>query len=274
MIVRDPCAIGRFYPQNADQLAEVVPHYLKAGTKPKIQPWAFLLPHAGYVFCGDVIGKTLGGGEIFDTVVVLCPNHTGRGKAFSVWPSGVWKMPMGNFPIDEDLVQKLSAPFEQDCLAHLNEHAIEVLLPFLYYAHKGRVMRIVPICVGTQHPMALQMAGQALGKVLRDEQKQGKNISVVISSDMNHYEEHSRTLEKDALAFERIQANDPQGLLAVCQQEEITMCGVAPCALCLYMAQSMGMLTAEIVAHTTSGPSSGNFRQTVGYAGIRFYFAA
>ncbi|MBQ7585182.1 MAG: AmmeMemoRadiSam system protein B, partial [Desulfovibrionaceae bacterium] len=108
-VIREPVAIGRFYPQNRDQLEEAIPAYLTQGAKlagqlPPTNPWALMLPHAGYFFCGHVIAATLYGLELPDTLIIFCPNHTGRGQAFGVWPNGEWKTPLGNFPIAEDLV--------------------------------------------------------------------------------------------------------------------------------------------------------------------------
>ncbi|MBQ7618143.1 MAG: AmmeMemoRadiSam system protein B, partial [Desulfovibrio sp.] len=89
-IIREPVAIGRFYPQNKEQIAEVVPAYF-AKVRPQIkdkpaQPWAVLLPHAGYFYCGEVLAATLTDLELPETIMLICPNHTGRGKAFGVWP--------------------------------------------------------------------------------------------------------------------------------------------------------------------------------------------
>ncbi len=98
MLLRQPVAHGRFYPGRPDDLARETSEYLAAcapAEKDSRKPWAVMLPHAGYIFCGNIIGKTLAGTELAPRLVVLCPNHTGRGQVLGVWPSGAWLDPCG-----------------------------------------------------------------------------------------------------------------------------------------------------------------------------------
>ena len=97
MLIRNPVAAGRFYPAAPAALIREVRACLDAGAairRPGVQgasapaeteavsrPWGLMLPHAGYVYCGRVLGATLAGVELPRTLVVLCPNHTGRGQA-------------------------------------------------------------------------------------------------------------------------------------------------------------------------------------------------
>ena len=64
------------------------------------RPWGLMLPHAGYVYCGRVLGATLAGVELPRTLIVLCPNHTGRGQTLGVWPEGAWLTPLAPLPVD------------------------------------------------------------------------------------------------------------------------------------------------------------------------------
>mgnify|MGYP000429391849 CR=1 FL=1 len=178
--------------------------------------------------------------ELPHTLVVLCPNHTGRGQALGVWPEGAWLTPLAPLPVDADLAAALiergdgNGGFAADMLSHLGEHAVEVVLPFLQVAAgEERPLRITPVCVGTQQPEALRAAGQALADVLAGCRSKGQEVGVIVSSDMNHYEDERRTVEKDALALERALACDPEGLLAVAARERISMCGAGPLALAL-----------------------------------------
>lgn len=276
MPTRQPVVAGRFYPANAGQLKNEVRHWLKAGESAPArdkQPWGFMLPHAGYVFCGDVIGKTLTGVDLPARLVILCPNHTGNGKMLSVWPRGEWLTPLGPVHVDTDLAEDILAQgggFEPDYRAHMGEHSIEVLLPFLLELAEGT--SIVPICVGTQNPEVLGVAGHALAKALKLPRNAGTGI--IVSSDMNHYENEVKTLAKDELALAQVCAASPEGLLRVVNMEKISMCGAGAMALALYAARDLGGAEVEVVAHETSGKASGDFNRTVGYAGLRLYTGA
>ncbi|MBD5647308.1 MAG: AmmeMemoRadiSam system protein B [Desulfovibrio sp.] len=278
MPVRQPVVAGRFYPGNPGALRRELEHFLAAPAEPggPARPaWGCMLPHAGYVYSGGVAGATLAGLHLPERLVILCPNHTGRGQPLGVWPGGAWLTPLGAVPVDEALARALIAAgggFGPDVQSHLGEHSIEVLLPFLQAARGERgdvVPAVVPVCVGTRHPEALARAGEALAAVLA--RPENADVGVVVSSDMNHYENVRRTEQKDALALERALAADPEGLLRMVEEADISMCGAAPLALALHAARRLGDVRVELAAHDTSATASGDTQHVVGYAGLRLY---
>ena len=281
MPVRQPVVAGRFYPGSPEALRREVGRFLAApeGAAPDdtFAPWGCMLPHAGYVYSGAVAGATLAGLALPRRLVILCPNHTGRGQPLGVWPGGAWLSPLGATDVDEPLAQALIASgggFAPDVASHLGEHSSEVLLPFLQVAQEGRgdgALSIVPVCVGTRYPGALARAGEALASVLG--RPENADVGVVVSSDMNHYEDVHRTAQKDALALERALAGDADGLLRVVDETGISMCGAAPLALALFAAEHLGRLRVELAAHDTSATASGDTGHVVGYAGLRLWLA-
>ena len=285
MLIRQPIAAGRFYPAAPEALEREARAYLKGGAtlverSGAASPWGLMLPHAGYVYCGRVLGATLAGVDLPRTLVLLCPNHTGQGQALGVWPEGAWLTPLAPLTVNADLAAALIETnggiggFVADTRPNLGEHAIEVILPFLQVASDaGRPLRIVPVCVGTQQAAALSAAGQALAAALAERHARGESVGVIVSSDMNHYEDERRTVEKDALALERALACDPEGLLDTVARERISMCGAGPLALALFAARLLGEPKAEFIAHDTSATASGDASHTVGYAGLRFFLA-
>lgn len=274
MLVRQPVVAGRFYPGQPAALKSQVDDFLlqnKTAASEVKSPWAVMLPHAGYVYCGDVLGKTLAGQKLPPKLVILCPNHTGFGKMLGVWPQGAWLTPLGPVMVAESLAKEIiesGGGFEADAQSHLREHSIEVILPFLQ--EQSGDFSIVPVCVGTQNPQALARAGLALAGVLRNHPDAG----IVVSSDMNHYESERDTILKDEKALAMALAADPDNLLRVVGAEKISMCGAGPLALALYAARDLGGAQVELVAHETSGKTSGDYEHTVGYAGLRIYLAA
>lgn len=279
--IRKAVVSGRFYPADPAILEKDILAFLNSGTETSrtadsghaTRPWALMLPHAGYIYCGRVLGATLSGMTPPETVVILCPNHTGQGHPLGVWPSGAWQTPLAAFPIEESLAADISrqGEFAADTASHLQEHSIEVLLPFLQVLAGEKKPNMVPICVGTRKAETLQRAGEALGAALDKCNAAGQGVGLVISSDMNHYENEQVTLEKDRLALASILNGDPAGLLEVTMRRHISMCGAAPMALALFAARALGAPTAELVCHDTSAAASGDRERTVGYAGLRVY---
>ena len=283
MPVRQPVVAGRFYPGSPEALRAEVERFLTgpADAPPAAEapfaPWGCMLPHAGYVYSGAVAGATLAGMRLPRRLVILCPNHTGRGEPLGVWPGGAWLTPLGAVPVDDALATALTASgggFAPDVWSHLGEHSIEVLLPFFQVAQGGGeegagALTVTPVCVGTRSAAALARAGAALAALLA--RPENADVGVVVSSDMNHYEDVRVTGQKDALALERALAADADGLLRVVEAENISMCGAAPLALALHAATRLGDVRVRLAAHDTSATASGDTRHTVGYAGLRLY---
>ncbi|MCL2122901.1 MAG: AmmeMemoRadiSam system protein B, partial [Desulfovibrionaceae bacterium] len=76
---RHPTVAGRFYTGNPARLRREVESCLGAARE-EIEPIMIMLPHAGYMFCGSVIGRTLSKVRLPQSVFLLGPNHSGRGR--------------------------------------------------------------------------------------------------------------------------------------------------------------------------------------------------
>ncbi len=227
-------------------------------------------PHAGYIYSGGVAGAVYSRLEIPGRAVILCPNHTGKGRPLAVMANTTWQTPLGEVSADAELSAQLLRRFpglQEDSAAHRGEHAIEVQLPFLQARRQD--LSIVPIVIGTSDFDVLRGLGEALAEVIgeREEAGEGK-ILIIASSDMNHYESDAITRVKDHKAIERVLALDAYGLWQVVTNEDISMCGFGPTVVMLTAAKLLGATSATLVKYATSGDVSGDYESVVGYAGI------
>ena len=184
----------------------------------------------------------------------------------AVWPNGAWRIPGRDVPVETALAEALlaAAPgLSPDRAAHLGEHSLEVLLPFLTAVRPG--CRIVPVAVAEPRPGVLDETAQAMAGVLA---AWPEPVSIIVSSDMSHYLPQSAAQKRDSMALSRVLALDPQGLLEVVRREDISMCGVLPMTLGLLIARALGATSARLAAYATSGEVSGDYEQVVGYAGV------
>ena len=272
--IRSPAVAGRFYPCRAEELLRDVREYTSPGKTPgktpveavRIAAIGCVAPHAGYIYSGGVAGAVYARVEIPACCVILCPNHTGKGRPLSIMANTTWQTPLGEVAADAEMGARLLRRFpalEEDSAAHRGEHAIEVQLPFLQARQPE--LNIVPIAVGTSDFNALRGLGEALGDVIA-----GRDVKVLIvaSSDMNHYESDAITRVKDHKAIERVLAMDARGLWEVVMNEDISMCGFGPTIVMLTAAKLLGATAATLVKYATSGEVSGDYESVVGYAGI------
>ena len=267
--VRHPAVAGRFYPRDPDDLRAEVRSYLAQAGAIKHAPLRALgciAPHAGYMYSGHVAGAVFARVEIPPRCIVLCPNHTGMGRALAIFSEGAWETPLGDVTIDSELASALKQRFpalQQDSAAHRAEHAAEVELPFLQLRQPE--LKFVPIALGTGQLESLEQLGHALAEVIA---AQKEPVLIVASSDMNHYESDAVTRVKDHRAIERILTLDPRGLYDVVTQQNISMCGFGPAVAMLTAARQLGAKSAELVKYATSGDVSGDRNLVVGYAGV------
>lgn len=278
MNLRQPAVAGMFYPNDPEVLESDARNFLDYGkaalpeNSTKVPALMAMLPHAGHVFCGKVIGRTLAAIDLPSRLIILCPSHTGKGKPLAVWADGIWRTPLGDVPVDTEITSALlDAPaqakiwFTADREAHLGEHSIEVLLPFLQILIPD--LRIAPVCVSCP-PQSLEAAGSTLAEILQSFAGKNENIGVIISSDMNHFADEETTLRLDAQALAPFLELDPIALFNTVMAKRISMCGIFPATMALFACHALNITKPAVLAmHSTSAEASGDYNRVVGYAG-------
>ncbi len=273
MSIRKPAVSGMFYAGTLGELEEQIKwcykHALGPGAAPRVNSRglrrivAIVVPHAGYYYSGPVAAhayKELAGDGIFDTAVILGPNHTGYGNPVSLWMGDDWSTPLGEAGINRELGQKLLGELiRADETAHIHEHSIEVQLPWLQNLY--RKMKIVPIAMLAQDLETARAVGKAIAVA-------GDNLVIVASSDFTHYEPHSIAMAIDSSVIDAVIALDEEELYKRCDRLNCTMCGYGPVASAIVAAKEMKAKEATLLKYATSGETTGDFSRVVGYGSI------
>ncbi len=262
---RQPAVAGQFYPYSPSKLTEQVRGYINDNAV-KEKVFGVVSPHAGLMYSGAVAGAVFSKIEFPHTFILIGPNHTGLGSPVSIMLSGAWQMPTGELEINKDLARKITEKsdiIEEDILAHSMEHSLEVQLPFILYVAPD--VRIVPIVMMAESLEICRSVGNAIADAIRES---GDTVTIVASSDMSHYVTDSMARKMDKKAIDRIVALDPEGLYNTVRQERISMCGFIPVTTMLFAAKKLGAKEAALAKYMTSGETSGDYDQVVGYAGM------
>lgn len=265
-MTRIPAVADRFYPAEPEGLRRMVAQLMPAVTEAnKRSALAVVLPHAGYVYSGATAGATLAQVQVPETVLILGPNHHGRGQTLAMGRTD-WQMPLGTVPIDQTLAEAIlhsSSLIVADEEAHRFEHSLEVQLPFLQLAQPR--LRMVPLVVAHLSYADCQQVARELAVAIGSLRRP---VLLVASTDMSHYESRQQASRKDQLAIDRLLAMDPQGLYTTVLGQRISMCGIMPTTIALLTAMELGASKTELVRYTDSGEASGDTSQVVGYAGL------
>jgi len=273
MDVRKPAVSGMFYDGTASTLTKQIEwcytHELGPGTIARVnnkgprEIIAIVVPHAGYYYSGPVAAhayKKLAEDGRFDTAIILGPNHSGYGPPVSLWAGDNWSTPLGEVKVNKELAHKfLGEVISADKSAHLYEHSIEVQLPWLQYLYKD--IKIVPIVMMAQDIETATAVGKAIAQT-------SDNLIIIASSDFTHYEPHSIATEKDASMIEAITNLEEEELYRRREHLNCTMCGYGPVASAIVAAKEMGATRADLLKYATSGDTSGDYSQVVGYGSI------
>jgi len=265
--VRLPAVAGAFYPADpAAVVADARRLTAPSDGAPPRAAIAAVCPHAGWMYSGALAGRLAAAVEVPRRVLVLAPNHTGRGARGSVWPGGAWRLPGADVPVDASFCRALclrSTLLEPDFDAHLDEHAVEVLVPLL--AARQPALHLVPVVLGG---LAFAECAALAAAIARTIEAANGPTLVVASSDMNHYRSDAETRALDALALAPLEALDAQGLYTTVRAHGITMCGVVPATVAILAARALGATRATRVGYATSADAGGDRDRVVGYAAV------
>ncbi|MEZ4373004.1 MAG: AmmeMemoRadiSam system protein B [Polyangiaceae bacterium] len=259
---------GRFYPGTPQEIERQASACLGAAidASPAL---GLVLPHAGWMYSGAIAGAAIARTQIPERVIVMCPNHTGKGAPGAVWSRGEWECGVDRVAIDEALADALldrTGVLQRDDTAHLGEHAIEVLLPLLQARQPS--LRVLPIVLG---PLRLEQCaelGRALASVIAEAPPDQRPL-LVASTDMSHFLSADQAQRADAPALDAVLHLDPRALYQRVVERDISMCGFLPTCATLFAVRELGATRAELVKYGHSGLVTGDDSRVVAYASFR-----
>lgn len=266
-MIREPFVAGQFYAGSGPALKEQIKSFVDRQAV-LTDAIGAVSPHAGYVYSGSVAGKVFSSIRAKATYIILGPNHTGSGAMIGIDRCDAWATPIGEVKVDRRLAGEIigsSSKISRDNICHEQEHSIEVQIPFLQYLFKD--FSIVPIAVSGADIETYREIGSAIAGSVKA-LKMERDVTIIASSDMTHYESSDDAKRKDSVAIEAVLKLDEALLVERVQSMDITMCGSAPTAIMITAAKELGARTARLIKYCNSGDVSGDYDSVVGYAGI------
>lgn len=268
--IKDPSCAGTFYPKDPDQLSMMIDGFFDSVEPGQVKgdiPVIFC-PHAGYGFSGKTAAYAykLIKGRVYNTVVIIGSSHFYGFGGISVFPEGVFRTPLGGLEIDSGfasllLDKKKDIIFDEN--AFLNEHSIEVQLPFLQKALGS--FKIVPVVAGD----ALYENYAQLAHSIKKAIGQRKDVLVVISCDLYHGFDYEKAEEADKDTISLIQDMDAKMIYTRLRQQDLEFKDGFPAITGLILAKDLGCDNVILLDHTNSSIVSGKKIKgewTVGYA--------
>ncbi|HEX72148.1 MAG TPA: AmmeMemoRadiSam system protein B, partial [Candidatus Hydrogenedentes bacterium] len=294
-VVRPPIAAGTFYPDTAEGLHAALTRFFDAAVVPypDARLVAAISPHSAYGFCGEVAAhafKALRPGQ-FTKVMILAPSHYASFEGCSVPYVSAFATPLGLVPVDGAAVERLCRSPLFTCKTihaqvsaeripiHEQEHAIEVLLPFLQ--ERLGLFAVIPVLVGSLTDASGRFNINTCAAVAKTlQQVMDAQTLLVLSTDLTHYGndfsfrpfrenvfENIEALDRQALDL--IMNRDAEGFQKYIEENRNPICGVT--AIHVFMQLLPPAARGIVLAHELSGRKTKNDRHSVSYAAVNFY---
>ncbi len=266
--IREPAVSGLFYPGSKVKLEKMIAQMIenaKVEAEPGKEIWGLISPHAGYIYSGQCAAYAykLILNRNYDTVIILAPSHYVYLEGASVWDTGFYKTPLGKIEVDNEFtsaILKASSKIKFYEPAHLQEHSLEVQLPFLQYCLKN--FKLVPIIIGNPEKSFTSHLAEVLFNTINEI---NRNYLIVCSTDLSHYHSYEVAQRMDKLVAERLKEMDIEGLYELVLSGRGEACGIGPVLTTLYLAKKFNLSNIEILNMTNSGEVTGDRSRVVGY---------
>jgi len=269
--IRPPAVAGTFYTSDPEALSAQINDFISKVPSKTVpgKVIALISPHAGYVYSGQVAAYAykLIKGKKFDTVIVIAPSHRAPFRGASIYSKGAYKIPLGLIPVDTELAQQL---IKQETTisyvreAHIQEHSLEVQLPFLKVVLGD--FKLLPIVMGYCDFSTCEAISEAIYKELKE-----KNILIIASSDLSHFHPYNKAVDLDKIVINHVNNFDPEGLYKDISSEKCEACGATPMVVTMLLAKKLGATNSELLFYANSGDVTGDKSGVVGYMSAVFY---
>jgi len=255
--IREPIVEGIFYPAEKGELERAIDGYLSAAAVSRTDGVAIVSPHAGYTFCGECIGESFSSARDreISTVVILSPVHREPADEIFLTESGQYRTPAGNIRVATDAVRELescSTRIIRNDIPHLEEHAIEVQLPFVLRVFPRA--SIVPILLGRSSISNARILARGLESVFGTSYD---HVLFVVSSNLCANCDRERAISEIALLERLIEAQDPEEIIARYHRKEITACGAG----CIAVLLMLELPKFDVIFHTQRNSADASRRR-------------
>jgi len=280
--MREPAVSGMFYPASEHALRKELAVCFKKGPgraapEPGRRVISIISPHAGYSYSGPTAAHgymALYDGGLPETAIIIGPNHTGMGEDIGLLNDDL-KTPLGAARLDRDLAKTLDVTIDK--ASHIQEHSMEVQVPFLQYLDPN----IQIVCVSMMD-QTLGSARSLSRKISSAVRSSVRRVALIASSDFTHcgpnYGVHvprgknagETARSMDMPVIERLLKMDVEGAFQARDATGSTACGLGPIAAVVLASRDLGAVEAELLDYTTSYDVMPH-HSAVGYASIAIF---
>ena len=236
--VREAVVSGIFYPEEVSELKAAISAVFKEASKYRGDSRIILSPHAGFEYSGLISAIAwISSAECRPkTVAILAPYHRAEEPAVWLPESDIFQSPLGPVRVDKEYIEELESCgtiFRVNDIPHLEEHDIEVQLPFMQTLFPDA--SLVPILLGKPTPSAINSLAHALSLAFSDK---ADSILFVVSTNFSCFASVKESRERIDRTFKHVSIGDHASLYEEFKKDTPDMCGIG----CLVSFMRSGLL--------------------------------
>ncbi len=248
MKTRHAIVAGAFYPASKEEIESMLNKFFRNFPKQEKQPKALIVPHAGYIYSGQVAAYAYALlSSKTKKIILLGPSHSFYLNGIATDTNDCWETPLGKVKLMKNNFSKIEE-------AHMNEHCLEVQLPFLQKILSN--FEILPLVIGDANPKEIS---EKIINVLDDD------TLLIVSSDLSHYQPYDTAVKIDHNTIKAIQDLDYNKM-----ERQGDACGKISIMTLIDIAKKLNW-KPKLLNYKNSGDVIGDKSGVVGYASFAFY---
>jgi len=242
---------NNWYPQDKKELNELLENLMDNNKKSEHEIQGLIVPHAGYIYSGEVAGKAFSllknSDDKIKHAVILGPSHyTGF---YGIRKLEHIETPLGKVKISEKIIG--NEKFEK--IAY--EHSVDNQIPFLQKLNPE--IEILPLVIGEISDEDAEEFAEKLSEI-----KETK-VLFLFSTDLSHFLPYAQAIKTDEKTIDIIENLD------INKVKDIDACGIFPLMIMMHLCK-IKKLKPRLIEYKNSGDITGDKSSVVGYASFWF----
>jgi AmmeMemoRadiSam system protein B len=264
-LVREPMVEGIFYPAETKELETRLGRLFSQAVNVPQNCELIVSPHASLEFSGPVMAAAFKSAAAAAPrrIFIVAPCCHSREPAIYLPESALFRTPGGDSRVDMATVQELletSTLIQKNDLPHLQEHAIEVQLPFIQYLFPKA--GIVPILMGNASERVVRTLISGLTICLPEI---GPDNLLVVSANLTGILDQNRAMRDAQKMLDLVTRGDWAGIVESVARNEIMDENAGPLAIAAWYARERD---PQVVARSNSLSVNYDTTNVVEYAAL------
>lgn len=268
--IRAATVDGLFYPAQAEELTTVLKELFNGCGTSKSHATAVIAPHAAYQYSGKLAAAAFrsAAGRKVERVILLGPVHREQTAEIILPESELFRTPLGDLRVDQEVLEEMetsSTRIIRNDIPHLEEHCLEVHLPFVQHIFPGA--RILPVLMGETTPVLIRILATTLKLCLASRLD---STLVVVSTNMNSYPCRKTESRKPDFFIQHILRGDWAGIRDGYARGSISSPGAGCVASLLSLQETLGG-RIELLGQGDSAAAAGDEHNIIYYAAVALH---